>query len=226
MREKWQEYMVTMHFNFPETWTREEMQDHYLQEGRRATELANAGLFERVWRLPGERGHVSIWRCDNADTLHQALESWPMFMYMTIQVQEFAINHNDPGGIAEELPHIRFTYPVLRKLLDEHHAHSEDHGFDLGAGISIHDHPNTDRGLQIHVMCDGQKIAEIGPDKDYQEHESVVSGYVGLLAEWEGRPVRHVRWQNRILDDNRLVHPDYAAAARSTRNSRPFIHGQ
>ncbi len=218
------EFLVHMKLNFPPGMKRPEMQRLYHKEARRAAELATAGAFLRVWRIPGQTAHISLWEARDATALHEMLESWPMFSYMDLTVTPLAVNRNDPGGAADELPEIMFTYPVLRELLDAHHAHSEEHGLDLGAGVSVHDHPGTDRGLQVHVMVDGQKVAEIGPRA--AGGESVAPAYVDFLAEWEGRPVRHARWQRRIAADNELVHDSYAEAVMATRNSRLLIEGQ
>lgn len=236
------EFLVHMEFNFPQSWASDRdagghvMQDHYTAEANRAAELASAGLFKRVWRVPGRRGHISLWECANVDILHQCLESWPMFDYMDITVTALAINHNDPGGVAEGLPGIKFTYTHLRRLLDKHGAHGETHGYELGEGISIHDHPGTDRGLQIHVMCQGQKIAEIGPPTDHpgligpaaqdDSQEATIPGYIDLLAEWAGRPVIHARWQQRILSDNGLLHSSYTDALAHSSFARHTIRGQ
>lgn len=224
------EFLVHMEFTFPPTMTPEEMQTHYTTEANHAKELADAGVFKRVWRIPGHLGHIALYECENADELHSILLSWPMFMYMKNEVTALAVNHNDPGGVAEELPDIKFNYDTLRFLLNLNGGHGEHGGYDLGEGISIHDHPGTDRPAQIHVMCDGQKIAEIGPPYDYVDFrdgkESVVPGYIDFLAEWQGRPVRHVRWQERIKRDNNLVHASYDDAVKGTRYSRTLIRGQ
>lgn len=218
------EFLVNMEFTFPPGMKRPDLQRHYRKEARRAAELADAGLFLRVWRIPGRRAHVSLWQAKDATELHEALTSWPMFDYMSLTVTALAVNHNDPGGLATALPEVRFTYEALREMLDAHHAHDEAHGLNLGEGISIHDHPGTDRARQVHVMCDGQKIAEIGPGSG--EGESVAPAYIDFLAEWQGRPVRHVRWQQRIASDNGLIHASYDDAVRATRNSRHLIEGQ
>lgn len=229
------EWLVEMEFHFPGLWTHDTMQEHYTEEAHRASQLAETGLFKRVWRVPGRRGHISLWEAPDADVLHRALESWPMFMFMSITVKPLAINHNDPGGVAEGYPDVQFTYPVLRSILDDHHAHSEDTGYVLPGGddtISIHDHPGTDRSRQIHVMCKNldetwQKIAEIGPPVlDPNSHESVIPGYIDFLVEWDKRPVRHVQWQRRIERDNNLLNLNYEEALTHPRFSRRLIRGQ
>lgn len=227
-----QEFLVHMEFNFPPTWTPEVMQQHYLDEAGRATELADAGLFKRVWRIPGRRGHISLWECDDADQLHRALETWPMWMWMDVQVTPLAVNHNDPGGVAEDLPGTPITWRVLYNMLYRHGTASpladqhEGQTFTLVEGVTIHDHPHSGRPHEIHFMVDGQKVAELGPDTAGEKEEDVAPGYIDFLAEWEGRPVRHARWQRRIERDNGLLNRNYEDALHGSRYSRKLIRGQ
>ena len=233
------EFLVHMQFNFPADLTPIRKQELYLHEAARAAELAEAGVFKRVWRIPGRTAHISLWEVPDATVLHECLESWPMFDFMDIQVTPLALNHNDPGGVAEDLPGMQMTYSTLRAVIDAHrdHGHGDADGIELAPGISIHDHPGTDRALQIHFMVDGQKMAEIGPPITTHQFppgqtqgkvigESVVPGYIDFLAEWEGRPVRHARWQNRIAKDNGLTHSSYEDALAASRVRRKPVIGQ
>jgi hypothetical protein len=115
---------------------------------------------------------------------------------------------------------VPMTYAVLRTMLDQakndHQNTAMEHGLLLCPGVSIHDHPGSDRGRQIHFMVDGQKIAELGPLNDEGE-SGVGPGYVDFLAEWQGRPVRHDKWIARLKADNNLLHPDYSTALNAPR---------
>lgn len=218
------EFLVKMQLTFPATMAHDVKQRHYLAEARRARELADAGLFKRVWRIPGRTAHIALYDVPDVTVLHEILQSWPMFDYMDCEVIPLAINHNDPGGVAESLPDVAFTWDHLRTLVDVHHAYGDGGGYDLGEGISIHAHPGTERGEQVHVMCDGQKIAELGPPNPMGE--SIAPGYIDLLTEWMGRPVTHARWQQRILKDNGLLGMSYGEATRNSHFARHLIHGQ
>jgi hypothetical protein len=121
---------------------------------------------------------------------------------------------------------IRLTYQNLRAILDAN-AWADDSGkrevrltVRHGEGevatliqgeLMIHDHPSSGRPREIHVMCSDekggwQKIAEIGPPDGREGVDSdVAPGYISLTAEWDGRPVGHIAWQNLIRADNGLL---------------------
>jgi muconolactone D-isomerase len=66
------------------------------QEANRARELGETGLLRRLWRVPGRRENWGIWHADDADRLHDALASLPLFPYLKITVHPLASHPNDP----------------------------------------------------------------------------------------------------------------------------------
>jgi muconolactone D-isomerase len=66
------------------------------EEAARSRELAKEGILLRLWRVPGRRENWGIWRVDDADRLHDALSSLPLFRYLTITVYPLASHPNDP----------------------------------------------------------------------------------------------------------------------------------
>jgi muconolactone D-isomerase len=66
------------------------------QEAGRSRELAKEGILLRLWRVPGRRENWGIWSADDADRLHDALSSLPLFRYLTITVHPLASHPNDP----------------------------------------------------------------------------------------------------------------------------------
>jgi muconolactone D-isomerase len=66
------------------------------QEAARSRELAQQGMLLRLWRVPGRRANWGVWRADDADRLHDALSSLPLFRYLTITVHPLASHPNDP----------------------------------------------------------------------------------------------------------------------------------
>jgi muconolactone D-isomerase len=67
------------------------------REATRSRELAEAGVLLRLWRVPGRRENWGIWRADDADGLHGALASLPLFPFLKISVHLLASHPNDPG---------------------------------------------------------------------------------------------------------------------------------
>jgi muconolactone D-isomerase len=66
------------------------------EEAARSRELAKEGILLRLWRVPGRRENWGIWSADDADRLHVALSSLPLFRYLTITVHPLASHPNDP----------------------------------------------------------------------------------------------------------------------------------
>ncbi|MST31460.1 muconolactone delta-isomerase [Acidimicrobiaceae bacterium USS-CC1] len=65
-------------------------------EGRRARELASAGLLVRLWRVPGRWANVGLWRAEDATELHAALCSLPLHPWMQVTVTALAVHPSDP----------------------------------------------------------------------------------------------------------------------------------
>ena len=72
------------------------------QESQRGRELAEQGIMLRLWRVPGRRENWGIWRANDADQLHNALASLPLFPYLRITVHPLATHPNDPAKVIRE----------------------------------------------------------------------------------------------------------------------------
>jgi muconolactone D-isomerase len=217
-------FLVHMELKLPPNLTPAQEHVLYKSEAKMAKPYLDSGEFARVWREPATRNHWALWDVPDVEVIHRAYTSFPMYPWMTVTVHPLCVNTNDPREPARDLPGIKMTYGALRYLLDDAKAHGKNNGLEdglmLSPTVSIHDHPNADRGRQLHFMVnDGsgwQKIAELGPALDEGE-KGVGPGYVDFIAEWQGRPVLHQKWKARIMEDNRLLHPDYQTALNAPR---------
>jgi muconolactone D-isomerase len=65
----------------------------------RAQELRDAGILLRLWRVPGTRDSIGLYRAADATALHEALASLPMFPWMEISVEALATHPQEqrPG---------------------------------------------------------------------------------------------------------------------------------
>ncbi|MBU2669865.1 muconolactone Delta-isomerase family protein [Actinoplanes bogorensis] len=61
-------------------------------EAERGRELVTDGTIEQLWRLPGRLANVGVWSVPDADALHVALTSLPLWRWMDVQVEALA-NH-------------------------------------------------------------------------------------------------------------------------------------
>jgi muconolactone D-isomerase len=59
-------------------------------ERKRAQELRDAGILVRLWRVPGTRDAIGLYRAEDATALHDALSSLPLFPWLEISVQPLA----------------------------------------------------------------------------------------------------------------------------------------
>ncbi len=59
-------------------------------ERQRAGELRSAGILLRLWRVPGTRDAIGLYRTDDATQLHDVLSSLPMFKWLSITVEPLA----------------------------------------------------------------------------------------------------------------------------------------
>ena len=51
-------------------------------EKARGEELVVAGKLRRIWRIPGRRAVMALYRVDSPEELHEILSSLPLFPWM------------------------------------------------------------------------------------------------------------------------------------------------
>ena len=231
------EFLVHATIAFPPGFPERRVNELLQQESEEAQQYFDAGLFVRVWRLPGSRDHWALWDAPDVETVHLAYASFPLFKasFLHAEVIPLAVNPNDPVWQAQqelEAMTLPLTWAALHGWLMQNGKYSGQHGEGLTAaladGVSIHDHPDSGRPRELHFMVGGQKIAEIGPvsapyndlandEPPFGKAEDVEPGYVDFLAEWAGKPVRHEAWKRRIMEDNGLTHDSYDSAVAGLR---------
>lgn len=52
--------------------------------------LVDDGTIERIWRLPGQRANVGIWRVTDATALHAVLATLPLWRWLEAEVVPLA----------------------------------------------------------------------------------------------------------------------------------------
>jgi muconolactone D-isomerase len=90
------EFLVQMENRLPADFPPDRRAELVAAEAVRARELAEAGILVRLWRVTGRRANVGIWRAPTCGTLHEALESLPLFPWLEIQVTPVSAHPNDP----------------------------------------------------------------------------------------------------------------------------------
>ncbi|MCP4967028.1 MAG: muconolactone delta-isomerase [bacterium] len=63
----------------------------------RGEELVAAGKLRRIWRIPGRRAVMALYRVDSLEELHEVLSSLPLFPWMDIQITPLSAHALDPA---------------------------------------------------------------------------------------------------------------------------------
>jgi len=198
-------------------------------EALAAKPYLESGEFTRAWRSwgthEGDHGHVALWTAPSYLWVRDRYDSFPLVRggYTSLpQITELMHNPNDPGPHPLHMADAPFplTFENLRAYLIRYGTRSgvtnEGLTAELVTGVTIHNHPRSGRASEIHFMVFGQKVAEIGP-LVASEGDEVAPRYIDLLVEWDGKPVHHEMWKNRILADNGLLFNDYESAKAAPR---------
>ncbi len=198
-------------------------------EALAAKPYLESGEFTRAWRSWGEHqgdhGHVALWTAPSSVWVGIRYDSFPLVQqgYATdIRITTLMHNPNDRGPRPLHMADAPFplTFENLRAYLIKHGTKSgvtnEGLTAELVTGVTIHNHPRSGRASEIHFMVFGQKVAEIGP-LVANKGDEVAPRYIDLLAYWDGKPVHHEMWKNRILADNNLLFDDYESAKTAPR---------
>ena len=83
-------FLVNITIDVPPSMPEDERADLFARELARGNELIASGELVGIWRTPGRRANVSIYEVPDADALHAALSSLPLFPWLDIQVQPLA----------------------------------------------------------------------------------------------------------------------------------------
>lgn len=67
-------------------------------ERERATELREAGVLRRLWRVPGRNATIGLYEAEDPAALHDALVSLPMWTWMDVTVEALATHPQEKKG--------------------------------------------------------------------------------------------------------------------------------
>ena len=92
------EFLVEIDLNWPADGDPQRRAELAVAENKRAMELGAEGILVKLWRIPGARKNVGLWRAPDATELHDALSSLPFFPWLEIRVRPLAAHPNDPSA--------------------------------------------------------------------------------------------------------------------------------
>jgi muconolactone delta-isomerase len=81
------EFLVRQQNNSAQALSPEEREALRIKERARAQELRDAGILVKLWRVLGSHDSIALYQAPDADTLHEALVSLPMFPWMRFQIE-------------------------------------------------------------------------------------------------------------------------------------------
>jgi muconolactone D-isomerase len=92
------EFLVHIEVNIPPgLLTDDQVAAIYEREAERGRVLADAGVIQRLWRIPGRRANWGLWETADADELHRVLSSLPIYPYIdVVEVIPTAAHPSDP----------------------------------------------------------------------------------------------------------------------------------
>jgi len=86
------EFLVSIKVEVPQDFPASSFEQLLVKERLRGQELKTQGSIERIWRIPGTRNNVGIWKAADATELHSLLSSLPIFAFTTIKIVPLAVH--------------------------------------------------------------------------------------------------------------------------------------
>jgi muconolactone D-isomerase len=84
------EFLVKIQVFTPDSMAADQLSSLVSAERARGKELKDAGVIQRIWRIPGTKNNVGVWKAADASELHSAISSLPLFAYMNVEVTPLA----------------------------------------------------------------------------------------------------------------------------------------
>lgn len=84
------EFLVTIRQDWSALRDRPDIDELVLRERRVGRELIDAGVITRIWRLPGQRANIGVWRAADATELVAHLGRLPLRPWVDAEVVPLA----------------------------------------------------------------------------------------------------------------------------------------
>jgi muconolactone D-isomerase len=92
------EFLARIEQDIPPDMDPERLEEVKEAERVRGEELVSAGKLRRIWRVPGRRAVLALYRVDSTNELHEILSSLPLFPWMDIRITALSTHALDPGN--------------------------------------------------------------------------------------------------------------------------------
>lgn len=84
--------MVTLRQNWTELSAHPELTRLIAAERSVGRDLISQGVLLRIWRLPGERANIGIWRAPNAAALDEQLDRLPLRRWLAAEILPLGVH--------------------------------------------------------------------------------------------------------------------------------------
>jgi muconolactone D-isomerase len=84
------EFMVRIDVVLPPDLPDAELEALKAAELARGRELVAAGTLKAIWRIPGGLRNIGVWKAADATALHAAIESLPVYRWLSAEVTPLA----------------------------------------------------------------------------------------------------------------------------------------
>ncbi len=84
------EFLATIDVNIPRDVPAEELEQLRITERARGLELWRSGVLKRIWKIPGRWAVRALYEAESTTALQEMFESFPMYAFMTIDVEPLA----------------------------------------------------------------------------------------------------------------------------------------
>ncbi|MFH8733395.1 MULTISPECIES: muconolactone Delta-isomerase family protein [unclassified Streptomyces] len=93
------EFLVAFAPAATEDGTSQALRDATAAEAVRAKELAGQGHLVRLWKTPGERRALGLWRARDAAEMQTVLDSLPQAPWLSMETTPLSEHPSDPGAV-------------------------------------------------------------------------------------------------------------------------------
>lgn len=84
------EFLATITVNLPRDLPADEAEHLRVTERARGLDLWRDGTLKRIWKVPGKWAVIALYSAESTTALQEMFESFPMYPYMSIDVQPLA----------------------------------------------------------------------------------------------------------------------------------------
>lgn len=100
-RDAGPEFFTTFHVTYPVDASDEDIAEMEKREAVRAMQLADQGLLQRLWTLPGDGRTLGLWEAGDAALMQNIVEALPLRPWFSVEIVPLSPHPGDPAAAAD-----------------------------------------------------------------------------------------------------------------------------